>query len=143
MVVTPLLDGIASSALSCEISGDFELIPTSDPCNPNTSTVPIGEHTVVIKILDKNKNTVLQTSTISIKNIPEDTSINPERVSYTKEWQSPTYLITKEDNALSEYVCDTEQAECKINALFHPLLDGVDSSRLTCLVTADFELIPT
>jgi hypothetical protein len=143
ITVSPLLDGIVSSALSCEISADFDLVPTTDPCNPNTSIVPIGEHTLVIKILDKNKNTVLQTSTISIKNIPEDTSISPERVTYTKEWQSPTYLISKEDAAASEYVCDSEQTECKINPLFHVLLDGVESSKLTCLVIADFELIST
>lgn len=143
MLITPLLNGISSSALSCDISADFDLIPTSDSCNPNTSIVPVGEHAVTIKIFDKSKNIVLQTSTIVIKNTSEENSIKPERVTYTKEWQSPTYLLSKEDITLSEYVCDPEQSECKINPLFLPLLDGSVSSRLVCLVEADFELVPT
>ena len=38
--VTPMLDGTESSLLACEITSDFEIVPTSDACNPNTSIVP-------------------------------------------------------------------------------------------------------
>ena len=38
--ITPLLDGGVSSQLICEVTSDFTLVPTSDPCNPNTSILP-------------------------------------------------------------------------------------------------------
>ncbi len=121
--VIPMLDGVESSLLSCEITSDFEIIPTSDPCNPNTSTVATGEHTVTIKILDKTKNTTLQTYQIVLKNNPPDTTIDPTRVVADISWQQPTYLLGKEDTSKNEYTCDTEKPECKINLLVTPKLD--------------------
>jgi len=56
-------------------------------------------------------------------------------------WQSPTYLLLKEDVTLSEYTCDPAQSDCKINLLVTPMADGASSSKLTCVITADFDLI--
>ncbi len=136
--MTPKLDGADSSQLTCEISTDFELAPTTDACNPNTSIVPKGDHTLTIKILDKNKNTVLQTSTVLIKNPVIDESIDPTKVVTDITWQQPTYLIGKEDTSKTEYTCDTSKTDCKVNLLVTPKLDGVESSKLTCHITTDF-----
>jgi len=135
--VTPLLDGAESSQLTCEITSDFELVPTTEPCNPNTSIVPTGEHIMTIKILDKSGN-ILQTSTITLKNIPPDTTIDPTRVVTDILWQQPTYLLEKEDTSKSEYTCDPERTECKINLLVTPKLDGLESTKLTCHISTDF-----
>jgi endonuclease YncB( thermonuclease family) len=137
--VTPLLDGVESTLLTCEISSDFELVPTTDTCNPNTSIVPTWEHIVTIKILDK-EGTILQTSTLTLKNIPPDTTIDPTRVVTDIVWQQPTYLLEKEDTSKSEYTCDPERTECKINLLVTPKLDGLESTKLTCHITSDFGL---
>ena len=135
--VTPMLDGAESSQLTCDITSDFELVPTKEPCNPNTSIVPTGEHIVTIKILDKNGN-ILQTSAITLKNIPEDTTIDSSRVVTDILWQQPTYLLEKDDTSKSEYTCDPERTECKINLLVTPKLDGLESTKLTCHITTDF-----
>jgi endonuclease YncB( thermonuclease family) len=136
--VTPMLDGVESSLLSCEITSDFDIVPTSDPCNPNTSIVPEGEHTLTIKILDKTKNMTLQTYDIILKNNPPDTTIDPKRVVTDITWQQPTYLLEKEDTSKNEYACDSEKTECKINMLLVPKLDGEESSQLVCHIFTDF-----
>lgn len=136
--VVPMLDGVESSLLSCEITSDFEIVPTSDPCNPNTSIVPEGEHRLTIKILDKTKNTTLQTYEIILKNNPPDNTIDLMRVVTDITWQQPTYLVEKEDASKNEYVCDTDKTECKINLLVAPKLDGVESSQLVCHIFSDF-----
>lgn len=141
--IVPLLDGASSSRLTCEITADFDLIPTTDPCNPNTSLVPSGDHTMIIKIIDKTKNTIVQSSSITFKNSPKEVSIDLSRVSIDMSWQSPTYLLSKENTTLSEYTCDSEQSECKINLLITPKLDNTTSSQVTCDITADFTLIAT
>ena len=136
--ITPLLDGASFSALTCEITSDFEIVPTSDPCNPNTSTVPVGNHDLTIKILDKNKNTILQTSTLTLINIPEDNTINPTKVVTDIIWQQPTYLLEKDDTTKTFYTCDAEKTECKINLLVVPKLEGVESPKLSCHIVTDF-----
>lgn len=138
--VTPMLDGLESSLLTCEIASDFEIVTTSDPCNPNTSIVPVGEHDVSIKILDKTKNTLLQTYHIILKNNPPDTTIDPTRVITDIIWQQPTYLLQKDDTTRDEYTCDSEKTECKINLLVSPKLDGVESTKLSCHISSDFGL---
>lgn len=143
LLVTPFLDGISSSRLTCEITSDFPLIATSEPCNPNTSIVPVGNHTLTIKILQTSDNTLLQTREILLKNPPIDTTIDPLRVTSVLSWQQTTHLLLKEDTSLPEYTCDPEQTECSINILIAPFLDGENSSRLTCVITADFEIIPS
>ena len=144
LLISPFLDGATSSRLTCAITADFEIISSvSDPCNPNTSLVPTGDHTLTIKILQASDNTVLQTREILLKNPLIDTTIDPSRVTTTVAWQSPTYLILKEDTTLSEYTCDSAQSECKVNLLVTPLLDGITSTRLTCEITSDFSLEPT
>ncbi len=143
-VVTPFLDGIVSSKLTCSIAADFEMIPSvSDPCNPNTSIVPVGDHTLTIKIIQTSDGTLLQTREILLKNTPDDTTIDPLRVTSSLEWQQTTHLLQKEDTSLSEYTCDPEQAECTINFIVTPFLDGAISSWLTCEITSDFPLEPT
>jgi hypothetical protein len=110
-------------------------------CNPNTVEFPVGTwsvHLVVKKIAD---DTIANQGTVVV--IHSDDSIDPLRVTHAREWQSPTYLISKEDISLSEYACDPEQAECKINLKIAALLDGIESSQLTCEITSDFEIIPT
>ena len=136
--MTPKLDGADSSQLTCEITTDFELVPTTDACNPNTSIVPKGDHTLSIKIIDKNRNTVLQTSTVVIKNPVIDESIDPTKIVTGITWQQPTYLIGKEDTSKIEYTCDASKADCKVNLLATPKLDGAESSKLTCRITTDF-----
>lgn len=143
LLFIPLLDGVESSLLTCEITSDFPLEPTADPCNPNTSVVPSGDHILSIKIFEKSNHTLLVTREILLKNPLVDTSIDPLRVTSTLAWQSPTYLLLKEDVSLMEYTCDISQPECKVNPLFTPLLDGVESSLLTCEITSDFLLEPT
>lgn len=138
--ITPLLDGANSSFLSCEITSDFEIVPTSDPCNPNTSIVPTGNHDVAIKILDKNKNIILLTAIITLKNTTEDDIIDPTKVVTDITWQQPTYLLEKDDASKTFYTCDTEKTECKINLLVIPKLDGIESSKLSCHITTDFGL---
>lgn len=135
--VTPLLDGIESSLLTCEITSDFDFVPTTDPCNPNTSVVPTGEHTITLKILDK-ENHLLQTSTLILKNIPEDTTIDPTKVVTEITWQQPTYFLEKDDTSRTSYTCDPEKTECKVNMLVVPKLDGTESSKLTCHIFTDF-----
>lgn len=136
--ITPLLDGVDTSSLSCEITSDFEIIPTSDPCNPNTSLVPNGDHEVSIKILDKAKNVTLQTSTIILKNTPENDTIDPTKVVTDIVWQQPTYLLEKNDMTKAFYQCDTEKTECKVNLLVTPKLEGLESPKLSCHITTDF-----
>ncbi len=136
--VIPMLDGVESSLLTCDITSDFEIVPTSESCNPNTSIVPVGEHDVSIKILDKTKNTLLQTYHIILKNNPPDTTIDPARVITDIVWQQPTYLLEKEDASRDEYVCDPEKTECKINLLASPKLDGAESTKLSCHISSDF-----
>ncbi len=136
--ITPLLDGAGSSALTCEITSDFDIIPTTDPCNPNTSIVPTGSHDLVVKILDKNKNVILQTATITLNNTPEDTTIDPTKVVTDITWQQPTYFLEKDDTSKTQYTCDPTKSECKINLLVTPKLDGAESPKLSCHITADF-----
>ncbi len=138
-----MLDGVPSSQLTCEVSSDFSIIPTTDPCNPNTSIVPTGNHILTIKILDKAHSVLLQSTNITLKNTPKDTTIDPVRVTYTREWQSPTYLLSKEDTSLTTYTCDPEELECKVNLKVVALLDGTESSQLTCEITSDFDIVPT
>ena len=95
---------------------------------------------LTIKILDKAKNTILQTYEILLKNNPPDTTIDPTRVVTDIAWQQPTYLLGKEDVSKNEYTCDTEKTECKINVLVTPKLDGVESSKLSCHIFTDFGL---
>jgi hypothetical protein len=134
--ITPLLEGLQSSQLTCSVISDFEFVPTTDSCNPNTSVVPEGEHDIEIKILDAKEN-VLQTSHILIKNPPEET-IDPSRVTLDLTFQQPTYLLEKEDISKEVYTCDPSKDECKVNILVSPKLDGAESSQLACRVTTDF-----
>lgn len=80
---------------------------------------------------------------IVLKNIPQDTTIDPTHITTSLTWQSPTYLLQKEDTLLSEYTCDADHEECKINLLVIPLLDGTESTQLICEIVSDFELVPT
>jgi len=64
-------------------------------------------------------------------------------VTHTREWQSPSFLLEKDDTSLIVYICDPEEVECKINLKIIPMLDGVESSQLACEIIADFELVPT
>lgn len=138
--VTPMLDAVESSLLTCEITSDFEIVSGTDPCNPNTSIVSVGEHILTIKILEKNNTHLLQTYTITLKNLPEDNTIDPTRVITDILWQQPTYLLKKEDTSRSRYDCDTDQSECKINLLVTPKLEGVESPKLSCHIIGDFGL---
>lgn len=95
---------------------------------------------LTIKILDKAKNTILQTYEILLKNNPSDTTIDPTRVVTDITWQQPTYLLGKEDVSKNEYICDALKAECKINILITPKLDGVESNKLICHIFTDFGL---
>lgn len=135
--VTPMLDGVESSQLTCEIITDFELVPTTEPCNPNTSIVPKGDHILTINILDKVRGTILQTSTITLKN-PEKEKIDPTRVVTELVWQQPTYFLEKDDTARESYTCDTTKELCRFNLQVLPKLDGEESSQLTCRITTDF-----
>jgi endonuclease YncB( thermonuclease family) len=126
--VTPMLDGVESSQLTCEITTDFELIPTTDPCNPNTSTVPRGDHILTINILDKVRGTVLQTSALTLKN-PEKEKLDPTRVVTELVWQQPTYFLEKDDTSRESYTCDTTKDLCRFNLQVLPKLDGEESPR--------------
>jgi len=107
LLVIPLLDGVVSSDLTCEVTADFELVPTQDsPCNLHTSIVPKGDHTLSIKILKKSDGTLVTHKDILLKNPLIDTSLDPLRVTSTITWQSPTDLNTKDDTSLAEYICD-------------------------------------
>jgi len=142
--VIPQLDGISSTKITCEITADFTLAPSaSDPCNPNTSIVPTGEHVLTIKILERKTSNLLQTRTILLKNNPVIDTIDPVRVTMTKEWQSPSTLLLSADVSLAEYACDPEKPECKINPKLTPILDGIESALLTCEIISDFEIVPT
>ena len=136
-LITPKLDNLPSSQFVCEIMTDFTLITTTDPCNPNTSVVPVGNHTISINIRDKAKNTLIKTYDIALKNPLVDTSIDPTRVTTDIVWQQPTYLLEK-DISKTEYVCDPDKSECSVNILVTPKLDGVESSKLGCHITTDF-----
>lgn len=132
-----MLDGMESSQLTCEITTDFELVPTTEPCNPNTSIVPVGDHTLTINILDKVRGTILQTSALTLKN-PEKEKIDPTRVVTEIVWQQPTYFIEKDDVSRESYTCDTTKDLCRFNLQVLPKLDGVETSELTCRITTDF-----
>lgn len=135
--IAPMLDGVESSQLACEIVTDFELVPTTEPCNPNTSVVPKGDHILTINILDKVRGTLLQTSALTLKN-PEKEKIDPTRVVTELVWQQPTYFLEKEDTARETYTCDTTKELCRFNLQVLPKLDGEESSQLTCRITTDF-----
>jgi micrococcal nuclease len=135
--IAPMLDGIESSQLTCEITTDFELVPTTEPCNPNTSFVPKWDHALTINILDKVRGTLLQSSVITIKN-PEKETIDPTRVVTELVWQQPTYFLEKEDISRESYSCDTTKDLCRFNLQVLPKIDGVESSELTCKITTDF-----
>ena len=79
--ITPLLDGVASTLLICSFVSDIDLTPTSDPCNPNTSTVPSGDHTLSIEIREKSTGMLLVTRPIMIHGlapvIPPDSVETP------------------------------------------------------------------
>lgn len=136
--ITPLLDGLVSSLLTCEVSSDFTLVPTSDPCNPNTSVVPTGDHVVNVKILDTVRWTTLQTSSFLLKNTPIDDIIDPLKVTIWLEFQQPTYLLQKNDTSMTEYTCDSAKSECSVNILAVPKLDGAASNKLICRIKTDF-----
>ncbi|MEI6710803.1 MAG: hypothetical protein WCK88_00595 [bacterium] len=124
LLVTPQKDGQDNSQLTCLITADFELLPSaSDPCNPLQSLVPSGDHTINIQILQKSDSSVVATRSIVLKNPPKDTSIDPLRVTSTFAWQQTTHLLQKDDTSLSEYTCDPEQPECKVNLQVTPFLD--------------------
>lgn len=135
--ITPLLDGEESSQLTCEIITDFELIPTSDPCNPNTSIAPKGDNSVIVNILDKARNVVLQTETIILRN-PEKEKTDPTHVTYDLTWQQPTYFLEKDETDKDSYNCDPSKDVCKFNLLLTPKIDGAESSELSCVVKTDF-----
>lgn len=135
--VTPMLDGMESSQLTCEVVADFELVPTTEPCNPNTSIVPKGDHIVTINILDKVRGAILQTSTLTLKN-PEKEKVDPTRVVTEIVWQQPTYFLEKDDTSRESYTCDTTKNLCRFNLQVLPKLDGEKSSQLTCRITTDF-----
>jgi hypothetical protein len=143
-LVTPKKDGNEDSQLTCLITASFELLPSvSDPCNPLQSTVPFGDQNITIQILKKSDSSVVTTRNIILKHPLIDTSIDPLRVTSTFTWQSPTYLLPKEDTSLTEYTCNPEETDCKMNLLVLPLLDGLESNEVTCQITSDFEIIPT
>ncbi len=120
--ITPMLDGVESSQLNCEITTDFELVPTTEPCNPNTSIVPKGDHILTINILDKVRGTVLQTSNLTLKN-PEKEKIDPTRVVTELVWQQPTYFLEKDDTSRESYTCDAAKELCRFNLQVLPKLD--------------------
>lgn len=135
--IAPMLDGVESSQLTCEITTDFELVPTTEPCNPNTSIVPKGDHILTINILDKIRGTLLQTSAITLKN-PEKEKLDPTRVVTEIVWQQPTYFLEKDDTSRESYTCDTAKDLCRFNLQVLPKLDWEESSQLTCRITTDF-----
>lgn len=90
-----------------------------------------------IKIRDKAKNSLIKTYDIVLKNPSRDTSIDPTRVTRDIVWQQPTYLLEK-DIPKTEYVCDPDKAECSVNLLVTPKLDGLESPKLICHITSDF-----
>lgn len=100
--------------------------------------MPVGDHVITVKILDRNKNKLLQTSAITIKNPPVETVIDPTKVVADISWQQPTYLLEKEDTSKNTYTCDSDKTECKINLLVVPKLDGAESSKLSCHIITDF-----
>lgn len=132
-----MLDGVESSQLTCEIMTDFELVPTTEPCNSNTSIVPKGDHILTINILDKVRGTLLQSSAITLKN-PEKEKIDPTRVVTELVWQQPTYFLEKDDVSRESYTCDTTKDLCRFNLQVLPKLDGAETSELTCRITTDF-----
>jgi hypothetical protein len=91
-----------------------------------------------LKILDKSKNILLKTSTITLKNIPGDTTIDPTRVVTDIIWQQPTYLLEKDDTSKTAYSCNPSEPECRVNLLVSPKLDGEESSKLSCHIMTDF-----
>lgn len=50
---------------------------------------------------------VVSEGTITIHHA--DDTIDPLRTTFVREWQSPSYILEKEDTALTEYLCDSEQ----------------------------------
>ena len=135
--IAPMLDGVESSQLACEITADFELVPTTEPCNPNTSIVPKGDHILTINILDKVRGTLLQTSVLTLKN-PEKEKLNPTRVVTELVWQQPTYFLEKDDTSRESYTCDTTKDFCRFNLQVLPKLDGEESTQLSCHIMTDF-----
>lgn len=60
-------------------------------CNPNTVEFPVGTwslHIIVKKIAD---DAIVNEGNITV--IHSDDSIDPLRVTHTREWQSPSYLL--------------------------------------------------
>lgn len=129
--ITPQKDGVNDTQLTCSIISDFEIVPSvSDPCNPNTSVVPLGDHIITLQILQKSDNSVMFTREILLKNSPivppEDLPVEDVPIpvySSLLEWQQYTYLLEKENVALSEYTCDSSKPGCKINLRITPLSD--------------------
>ncbi len=101
-----------------------------------------------VTITHITSNTLVREGTIRIHNpdipsIPDTSDEGAGDVavySAALVWQNTTHLLTKEDGTLSEYTCDPGESECVINPLIIPSKDGQESSALTCLVTADFDL---
>ncbi len=110
-------------------------------CNPSTVEFPVGTWDVHLFIKKISDESIKVDGTFKISH--PDGSIDPLRVTMLREWQSPSYILQKEDSSLTEYVCDSSQPECKVNLKITPLLDGGVSSQLTCQVTSDFTLVPT
>lgn len=110
-------------------------------CNPATVEFPLGiwhVHLTVKKIAD---DSVANEGAITV--VHPDDVIDPLRVTHTREWQSPSYLENKDDISLTEYVCGSDQTECKINLKITPMLDGIASSQLTCEIVTDFDIVTT
>lgn len=93
-----------------------------------------------VKILDKTKNVILKTYEVTLKNPVIDNTIDPTRVMMDITWQQPTYLLEKENSTATAYTCDPDKAECRVNFLVIPKLDGVESSRLSCHIITDFDI---
>lgn len=65
LLVSPKLDGAESTKLTCRIFTDFG--QGENDCNPDTFSVPTGNHTLTIETKNKLTNDVITTRTIQIR----------------------------------------------------------------------------
>lgn len=110
-------------------------------CNPSTVEFPVGTWSIHLLVKKNADDSVVNEWTLTI--VHPDDSLDPLRVTHAREWQSPSYLQNKEDTSLTEYYCDPEESECRVNLKIAPMLDGVESSQITCEIVTDFELVST
>ena len=64
LLVTPKLDGVESTQLTCRITTDFGI--EENDCNPDTFTIPTGEHTLTIEIHNATTDELISTRTMTL-----------------------------------------------------------------------------